>query len=151
MMITLADVEAAAKRLAGRIVSTPFLPSRTLSEITGASVWLKFENLQFTGSFKERGALNKLLSLTPEERARGVIAVSAGNHAQGVAYHAAMLGIHATIVMPQTTPAVKAGRTRKFGAEVILHGQDFQEASAALERILSERNLVLVHPSTTRR
>ncbi len=145
-MITLADVEAAATRIAGGVARTPFLHSRTLSRLTRSRVWLKFENLQFTGSFKERGALNKLLTLTPEEQSRGVITVSAGNHAQGLAYHAAALGVPATIVMPVTTPAVKANRTREFGAQVILRGQNFAEASAALAQLVAERDLVLVHP-----
>ncbi|QGN56511.1 threonine ammonia-lyase [Novosphingobium sp. Gsoil 351] len=140
------DVRAAAARFAGRIPQTPFLPSQTLSELTQAEVWLKFENLQFTGSFKQRGALNTLLLLSEEDRARGVIAISAGNHAQGVAYHAAQLGVPATIVMPRGTPAVKANRTRALGAEVLLHGEDFAEASAALPGLLETRGLTLIHP-----
>src|SRR5437868_12735387 len=106
-MVTLHDIEKAAQTIEGHVIRTPFLHSRTLSEITGAEVWLKFENHQFTASFKERGAFNKLSSLTPEEKKRGVIACSAGNHAQGVAYHAKRLGIPATIVMPRYTPFVK--------------------------------------------
>ena len=145
-MITLGDVERAAQRIEGQVVRTPFLPSTTLSEITGANIWLKFENLQYTGSFKQRGALNKLLSLSPAERARGVIAVSAGNHAQGVAYHASQLGIPATIVMPLSTPAVKVTRTRAFGAEVILEGESLQQAAIAMQRIIEQRGLTLVHP-----
>ena len=145
-LLTLADVEAAASAICGRVENTPFLLSETLSEITGAQLWLKFENLQFTGSFKQRGALNKLLSLTAEQRARGVIAVSAGNHAQGVAYHAGQLGIPATIIMPVGTPAVKAQRTAKFGAEVVFSGADFAEASAALPAIMEARGLSQVHP-----
>ena len=145
-LLTLADVEAAANAIKGRIDNTPFLFSETLSEITGAKLWLKFENLQFTGSFKQRGALNKLLSLTAEQRARGVIAVSAGNHAQGVAYHAGQLGIPATIIMPISTPAVKAQRTAEFGAEVVFAGVDFAEASAALPAIMNARMLTQVHP-----
>lgn len=145
-LITLADVEAAADRLRGHILDTPFLHSETLSELTGAELWLKFENLQFTGSFKQRGALNKLLSLSPEQRARGVVTVSAGNHAQGVAYHAGKLGIPATIVMPVNTPSVKVERTAHFGAEVILQGRDFAEASAAIAPLIAERGLTLVHP-----
>ncbi len=145
-LITIGDVRAAAAAIAGQIADTPFLHSETLSEIAGCELWLKFENLQFTGSFKQRGALNKLLSLSPEERARGVITVSAGNHAQGVAYHAGQLGIPATIVMPVPTPTVKAQRTAKFGAEVILTGADFAEASAALAELIAERGQTLVHP-----
>lgn len=145
-VLTLADVRAAADRLRGRVADTPFLHSETLSQLTGAELWLKFENLQFTGSFKQRGALNTLMSLSPEERARGVIAVSAGNHAQGVAYHAAQLGIPATIVMPVGTPTVKAARTRALGAEVLLRGENFAEASAALPALIAERGQTLIHP-----
>lgn len=145
-LVTLADVEAAADRLQGQILDTPFLHSETLSELTGAELWLKFENLQFTGSFKQRGALNKLLSLSPEQRARGVVTVSAGNHAQGVAYHAGKLGIPATIVMPRSTPSVKVERTTHFGAEVILFGRDFAEASTAVPALIADRGLTLVHP-----
>lgn len=114
--------------------------------MTGAELWLKFENLQFTGSFKQRGALNTLLMLSVEERTRGVIAVSAGNHAQGVAYHAAKLGVPATIVMPIGTPTVKAARTRALGAEVILVGENFADASAALPALVAERGQTLIHP-----
>ena len=145
-LITLADVQAAARAIAGKVARTPFDHSQTLSELTGAQLWLKFENLQFTGSFKQRGALNKLLSLTPEQRAAGVVTVSAGNHAQGVAYHAGQLGIPATIVMPVSTPSVKAQRTAKFGAEVLLVGANFAEASAEIPRLVAERGLTLVHP-----
>ena len=127
-MIEFADIEAAASRIRGQVVETPCLLSRTLSEITGAQVYLKFENLQFTASFKERGALNRLSQLDDAQRARGVIAVSAGNHAQGVAWHAKRLGIPATIVMPRFTPGVKVMRTREFGAEVVLHGDRFDDA-----------------------
>src|SRR5829696_847712 len=112
MNVTLQDIETAAAVIAGHVVRTPCLHSRTLSEVVGTEVWLKFENLQFTASFKERGALVKLASLTEEQRRKGVIAASAGNHAQGVAYHAKRLGIPAVIVMPRYTPAVKVGRTR---------------------------------------
>ncbi|MEG1834168.1 MAG: threonine ammonia-lyase [Burkholderiaceae bacterium] len=144
--VTAADVRVAAQHLAGQIENTPCLHSRTLSAITGVEVWLKFENLQFTASFKERGALNRLLALTAAERARGVIAVSAGNHAQGVAYHAQRLGIPAAIVMPRFTPTVKVERTRGFGAEVILTGETFDEARLAAGRIAVERGLIMVHP-----
>lgn len=145
-LITLADVEAAAQRIAGQVDRTPFLHSATLSQVTGADIWLKFENLQFTASFKQRGALNRLLGLSAEERKRGVIAVSAGNHAQGIAYHAGQLGIPATIVMPTSTPAIKANRTRDFGAEVILTGRDFAEATAAIPALVEQRGLTFIHP-----
>jgi threonine dehydratase len=144
--VTLADVRAAAARIAGAIVRTPCLVSQTLSVIAGAQVVLKFENLQFTASFKERGALNKLLGLAPDDRARGVIAMSAGNHAQAVARHAGRLGIHATLVMPRYTPNVKVEQTERFGAEVALHGDDLGEAAAHAERLARERDLVFVHP-----
>jgi len=146
MSITIADVEAAAGVLAGHIARTPCLHSRTLSEITGAEVWLKFENHQFTASFKERGALNKLVSLDAAQRAAGVIAVSAGNHAQGVAYHARRLGIPAVIVMPRFTPHVKVEQTRAHGAEVILAGENFDEARIHALQVKEERRLTLVHP-----
>ncbi|WP_085317289.1 threonine ammonia-lyase [Derxia lacustris] len=139
-------VRAAAALLDGQIVRTPCLHSRTLSRIVGAEVWLKFENLQFTGAFKERGALVKLASLTGEERARGVIAASAGNHAQGVAYHAQRLGIPATIVMPVYAPQVKVDGTREFGAEVVLAGENFDAARDTANAIAAERGLVFVHP-----
>lgn len=146
MSVGAQDVHAAAAALAGGIVSTPCLVSRTLSDITGAEVVLKFENHQFTASFKERGALNRLLALGPEERARGVCAPSAGNHAQGVAHHAARLGIPSTIVMPRFTPGVKVSQTRTLGARVVLHGETFDEARAHAETLVAERGLVLVHP-----
>lgn len=144
--ITIEDVRSAATAIAGVIEHTPLRPSRTLSEISGANVWLKFENLQFTASFKERGALNRLLSLNAEERARGVIAMSAGNHAQGVAYHAGRLGIPATIVMPLGTPFAKVKHTKAFGARVVLEGNVLTEAADAARRIAAEENLVFVHP-----
>lgn len=146
MKLNLKHIQAAAQRLAGEVAVTPCTYSRTLSQITGAEVYLKFENLQFTASFKERGALNKLLSLTPEQKRRGVIAMSAGNHAQGVAYHARRLGILAVIVMPLYTPEVKVSHTRSHGAEVILHGETFQEASTFTRRLCRQRHLTLVHP-----
>ncbi len=145
-ILTLADVQAAAACIRDRVRVTPCARSETLSAITGAEVFLKFENLHFTASFKERGALNKLRSLTPEESARGVIAMSAGNHAQGVAYHAKHLGIPATIVMPRHTPDVKVEHTREHGAEVILHGDTFDEASVFTRSLRDERGLTLVHP-----
>jgi len=146
MSITLRDVQAAAHALDGNIVRTPCLHSRTLSQITGAQIYLKFENHQFTASFKERGALNKLLSLTPEQRSRGVIAASAGNHAQGLAYHARRLGIPAVIVMPRYTPGVKVVHTRGHGAEVILHGEVFDDARVHAQELAKARGLTLVHP-----
>jgi threonine dehydratase len=146
LAVAVDDVQAAALRITERVLDTPFLHSETLSQITGAGIWIKFENLQFTGSFKERGALNKLLQLTVAERTRGVVAASAGNHAQGVAYHAAKLGIPATIVMPTTAPTVKAQRTRAFGAEVILHGREFQHAAEHAQSLVESRGLTLVHP-----
>ncbi len=146
MSLDLDQIRAAADRIKGRVERTPCRPSRTLSAITGAEVWVKFENLQFTASFKERGALNKLLQLTPEERRRGVIAASAGNHAQALAYHGAELGVPVTIVMPRATPTVKVEHTRDFGAEVILDGDSYDEADAHARRLCDERGLVFVHP-----
>ncbi len=144
--VTLEDVRAAADRLRGAIVATPFLHSHTLSRIAGAELWLKFENLQFTSSFKERGALNKLLRLSAAERQRGVIAMSAGNHAQSVAYHAGRLGVPALIVMPRFTPFVKVTHTQSYGAEVVLYGDTVDEAAGRAREIEAERNLVFVHP-----
>src|SRR5450830_73619 len=145
-MIQLADIEAAALRLQGQLLRTPCVASRTLSDITGAQVFLKFENLQFTASFKERGACNKLAQLTAEERRRGVIAMSAGNHAQGVAYHAQRLGLRAVIVMPRFTPGVKVERTRGFGAEVVLHGDTLDEARQHAQALAAAQQLTFVHP-----
>lgn len=145
-MIALQDIEAAAQRLAGHVLETPCVESRTLSQITGAQVYLKFENLQYTASFKERGACNKLSLLSPEERARGVVAMSAGNHAQGVAYHAQRLGLRAVIVMPRFTPGVKVERTRGFGAEVVLHGDTLEEARAHAWALAAQQGLTFVHP-----
>jgi threonine dehydratase len=142
--ITLADIQAAHAAIRREIVRTPTLISHTLSEILGCKLWLKFESLQFTASFKERGALNRLLQLTLEEKARGVVAASAGNHAQGLAHHAQRLGIKAVIVMPETAPNVKIKAVRGFGAEVILKGQTFADAAAELPRLIAERGLVLV-------
>jgi threonine dehydratase len=143
---SLDDVLAAASRIAGAVVRTPCLESRTLSEIAGARVFVKFENLQFTASFKERGALNKLLQLTPAERARGVVAMSAGNHAQAVAHHASRLGVRATIVMPRYTPNVKVEHTQRLGAEVVLHGDDLSAATDRANALAAERGLTFVHP-----
>jgi threonine dehydratase len=145
-VVTIADIRAAAGRLRGHIEETPCVHSRTLSQITGAEVYLKFENLQFTASFKERGALNCLAQLTDAQRSHGVIAVSAGNHAQGVAYHAQRLGIPAVIVMPRFTPMVKVERTRGFGAEIVLAGENFDEAKADAQKIAEARGLTSVHP-----
>jgi threonine dehydratase len=145
-MISLKDVQGAAARIAGAVVRTPCLRSETLSRIAKADVWLKFENLQFTASFKERGALNTLLQLTPDERKRGVIAMSAGNHAQGVAYHAGRLGIPATIVMPSFTPNTKVSHTRGHGARVVLLGNTLSEAGVEAHRIADAEKLVFVHP-----
>ncbi|HYC64751.1 MAG TPA: threonine ammonia-lyase, partial [Reyranellaceae bacterium] len=145
-MITLDDVRAAAKRIAGSVARTPCLRSETLSRLTQAEVWLKFENLQFTASFKERGALNTLLQLAPDERQRGVIAMSAGNHAQGVAYHAGRLGIPATIVMPSFTPNTKVTHTRNQGARVVLLGDTLAEAATEAHRLAAAEKLVFVHP-----
>lgn len=140
------DVLAARDRIADAIVRTPAAVSHTLSSITGAEVVVKFENLQFTGSFKERGALNRLLTLTPDERARGVVAMSAGNHAQGLAHHAARLGISATLVMPEGTPMVKVGRTRALGAEVAVHGATLVEAHEHALSLARDRSMVFVPP-----
>ena len=144
--MTLQNIRDAAVRLQGQVLDTPCVESKTLSDIVGAQVFLKFENLQFTASFKERGACNKLTQLTPEERARGVVAMSAGNHAQGVAYHAQRLGIRAVIVMPRFTPGVKVERTRGFGAEVVLHGDTLEAASAHAHALAEAQGLVFVHP-----
>jgi len=143
---TFADIQQAATRIQPALVRTPTRHSRTLSGIAGCQVWLKFENRQFTASFKERGALNRILALTPDERARGVAAMSAGNHAQGVAYHAGRLGIPATIVMPETTPFNKVKHTRDFGATVILHGHTLMEADAQARRIAADQGLTFIHP-----
>jgi threonine dehydratase len=144
--IGIEEIEAAADRIAGAVVRTPTLLSRTLSERTGAKVYVKFENLQHIGAFKERGALNKLLLMEPERRARGVIAASAGNHSQAVAYHASRLGVPATIVMPAPTPTIKVSQTEGHGAEVILHGEMYDDAYAEALRIAEERGLTFVHP-----
>jgi threonine dehydratase len=145
-VVSLDDIRAAAQRIAGAVEQTPFVHSRTLSRLTGAEVFLKFENLQFTASFKERGALNKLLSLSDAERKRGVIAMSAGNHAQAVAYHAARLGIPATIVMPKGSPNTKIKNTRVHGARVLLEGGSLHEAGAHARTLAAREQLVFVHP-----
>jgi len=144
--VTYSDVVRAADAIRGAIIETRFQPSRTLSTLLDAEIWLKFENLQFTASYKERGALNKLLSLTDAERNAGVIAMSAGNHAQGVAYHAHRLGIPATIVMPASTPTIKVENTRSHGATVLLEGQTLEDASQFAVRYGQEHGLTFVHP-----
>jgi len=144
--VSLDDVRAAAEVISGQVERTPLRKSRTLSEITGAEVWVKFENLQFTASFKERGALNKLSKLTDAEKQAGVIAMSAGNHAQGVAYHAQRLGIPATIVMPKGTPFNKVKHTRAHGARVLLEGESLQEAAEHAERLRNEHGFTFIHP-----
>ncbi|WP_041373700.1 threonine ammonia-lyase [Phenylobacterium zucineum] len=146
MSLTFDDIMAAKERLQGHIERTPCRYSRTLSEITGAEVWVKFENLQFTAAYKERGALNKLLQLGENVKKRGVIAASAGNHSQGLAYHAARLGIPVTIVMPKGTPFVKVQQTRAHGAEVVIDGDGYDEASAFARKLCEERELTFVHP-----
>lgn len=146
MRVTFDHIKEAQARIADHVERTPVRRSRTLSTITGAQVWLKFENLQFTASFKERGALNKLMNLSPAERKAGVIAMSAGNHAQGVAYHATRLGIPATIVMPLGTPFVKVEHTRGHGARVILHGETLAEAQTYAYELKDREGLTFVHP-----
>ena len=145
-MITLEYIRQAAARLEGQILNTPCVASKTLSELVGADIYLKFENLQFTASFKERGACNKLAQLTTAEKAAGVVAMSAGNHAQGVAYHAQRLGLRAVIVMPRFTPGVKVERTRGFAAEVVLHGDTLDEAHAHAMQLAQQQGLTFVHP-----
>jgi threonine dehydratase len=143
---TIEDVRAAARAIQGAVERTPTRHSDTLSRITGAEIFLKFENLQYTASFKERGALNKLLSLTDAERARGIVAMSAGNHAQGVAYHAGRLNIPATIVMPEGTPFTKVKHTKDFGARVVLEGVTLSDANARARAIEAQEKLTFVHP-----
>lgn len=144
--ITVEDVHRAAATIAGHVLRTPLVPAPRLSALTGARVLVKHENMQPTGSFKERGAANRLAALSPDERRRGVIAMSAGNHAQAVAYHARRLDVPATIVMPETTPLVKVENTRAHGAEVVLHGETLFESAEEAARIASARGLVLIHP-----
>ena len=145
-LLTLDDVRADAARIEGAVVRTPMLRSQTLSEISGADIWLKFENHQFTAAYKERGALNALLHLNEEQRARGVIAASAGNHSQGLSYHGRRLGVPVTIVMPQTTPSVKVMQTESVGGNVTLFGETFDEAYAHARELEKERGLTFVHP-----
>src|SRR5260221_11916223 len=146
MSITVADIEAARRTIAGQVLRTPMLPAPKLSALTAAEVYVKYEHLQFAISFRDRGALNKLASLSASERGRGVIDMSAGNHAQAIAYHAARLGIPATIVMPVTTPFVKVEATQAHGAEVVLEGETVAEAQLRAETIARERGLTFVHP-----
>ena len=145
-MIQLSDVRAAAERIAGRVIRTPAVRSAAVSAATGADVVLKLDNLQATGAFKERGAANRLAMMSASERSRGVVAMSAGNHAQAVARHARLLGIRATIVMPTFTPSTKITRTAGWGAEVVLHGEDLAEAAAHAYALAAEHGLVFIHP-----
>ena len=142
----IADVETAAKRIAGAVVRTPTMHSKTRSKITGAEIWLKFENQQFTAAYKERGALNALLMLSDEQRARGVIAASAGNHSQGLSYHGTRLGVPVTIVMPRTTPTVKVMQTEAVGGKVLLEGETFDEAYEYARSMEKQLGLTFVHP-----
>ncbi len=145
-LLTIADIRAAAERIRGAVVYTAMDHSRTLSEITGAEIWLKFENLQFTAAYKERGALNAMLLLGGERSNRGVIAASAGNHAQGLSYHGTRLGVPVTIVMPKTTPSVKIMQTEAVGGKVVLFGESFDEAYAHARELEGELQLTFVHP-----
>src|SRR3954463_13521679 len=144
--VTLADIEAAAKRIEGQVVRTPTYRSRNLSELTGADVWVKLENLQVVAAYKERGALNKLLLMDEATRSRGVIAASAGNHAQAVAYHGARLGVPVTIVMPRSTPTIKVMQTEGHGATVVLHGEYYDEAYAHARGLEAAEGLTFIHP-----
>ncbi|WP_394730917.1 threonine ammonia-lyase [Altererythrobacter sp. GH1-8] len=144
--LTLDHIREAAARIEGAVVKTPMMHSQTLSSITGAEIWLKFENLQFTAAYKERGALNALLQLTEEQRQRGVIAASAGNHSQGLSYHGTRLGVPVTIVMPRTTPTVKVMQTEQVGGNVVLEGETYDDAYAHARKLEGERNLTFVHP-----
>ncbi len=144
--LTIADVRAAAARIEGAVVRTPMMHSITLSQIAGCEIWLKFENLQFTAAYKERGALNALLHLSEEQKRRGVIAASAGNHSQGLSYHGTRLGVPVTIVMPRTTPTVKVMQTESVGGKVVLEGETFDDAYAHARQLEQERGLTFVHP-----
>lgn len=144
MTVTFDDILAARDRIAGQVDRTPVRYSRRLSQLTGAEVWIKFDNLHFTGSFKERGALNRLLQLTPEERKRGVVAASAGNHAQALAYHGGRLGVPVTIVMPEGTPFVKADGTRAHGATVVIKGLDFSGSTEEAHRLRDEEGFIFI-------
>ncbi|GMN03236.1 threonine ammonia-lyase [Erythrobacter sp. MTPC3] len=144
--LTIDTVRAAAARIEGAVVKTPMMRSITLSQITGADIWLKFENLQFTAAYKERGALNALLHLTEEQKQRGVIAASAGNHSQGLSYHGTRLGVPVHIVMPRTTPTVKIMQTESVGGKVVLEGETFDEAHAHARKLEAQMGLTFVHP-----
>jgi len=144
MSVSFEDIQAARVRIAGQVDHTPTRYSRKLSQLTGADVWVKFDNLHFTGSFKERGALNRLLLLTPDERKRGVVAASAGNHAQALAYHGGRLGVPVTIVMPEGTPFAKINGTRSHGATVVIHGLDFTGSTEEAKRLEAEKGYVFV-------
>lgn len=144
MTVTFADIQAAQVRIAGQVDRTPARYSRRLSQLTGAEVWVKFDNLHFTGSFKERGALNRLSQLSPKERKRGVVAASAGNHAQALAYHGARLGVPVTIVMPEGTPFVKIDGTRAHGANVVIHGVDFTGSTERAHRLRDEKGYIFI-------
>jgi len=144
--LTLDDIHLAAERIKGAVVRTPLMHSKTLSSITGAEIWLKFENLQFTAAYKERGALNALLNLTEEQRQRGVIAASAGNHSQGLSYHGTRLGVPVTIVMPRTTPTVKVMQTESVGGNVVLEGETYDDAYAHARTLEKQLGLTFVHP-----
>ena len=145
-LLTIDDVRAAAQRIEGAVVRTPTMYSKTLSRITGAEIWLKFENQQFTAAYKERGALNALLLMDEERRSRGVIAASAGNHSQGLSYHGTRLGVPVTIVMPRTTPTVKVMQTESVGGKVVLEGETFDEAYAHARKLEKEMGLTFIHP-----
>jgi threonine dehydratase len=145
-LLTADDVRAAAQRISGKVMRTPTMHSTTLSAITGAQIWLKFENLQFTAAYKERGALNALLLLSDEQRQRGVIAASAGNHAQGLSYHGTRLGVPVTIVMPRTTPTVKVMQTESVGGKIVLEGESFDEAYAHARKLEADLGLTFIHP-----
>ncbi len=145
-MLRFSDVEAAAERIAGRVLRTPALPCNAVSRVTGADVVLKLDNLQVTGAFKERGAANRMAMLTDRERERGVIAMSAGNHAQAVARHARLANVGATIVMPKFTPVTKTTRTAAWGADVVLHGETLEQAAQHAKKLAAQRGLVFVHP-----
>ncbi|NOZ42815.1 MAG: threonine ammonia-lyase [Alphaproteobacteria bacterium] len=144
--VTFEDIQNAARLLKGAIVRTPLTKSVTLSKLTGAEIYLKFENQQFTASFKERGALNRLINLSDEQKKKGVIAASAGNHAQGVAYHGSRLGIPTTIVMPVNTPFVKVRQTEEHGADVVISGERYDDTAQQAARLATEQNLTLIHP-----
>jgi len=145
-MVTLRDIWAARERMGDAVVRSRCAPSYSITQLTGSNVWLKFENMQMTGSYKERGALNKILLLSDEERQRGLVAASAGNHAQAVSHHATQRGFSAQIVMPLATPLNKVMSTRRFGGEVILHGANYDEACVEAQRLCAEQGRTFIHP-----